>query len=197
MLEQQVILEENERQSSSDSSIEIISVEPTAPFIFSPVNEEWQKIQCERLNLTFQVKSYPEQSTEAPGLPRDSPPTRTQKIKGDGNCAYRSFSFVLTGSENSYQEVREQLVKFMSSHRDKVLWESGTNIDSYLNNTRRDGVWATEIELLAFSEMTNVAVHVYSNKVWMGYRVHSAANTVNNIYIDHVNGNHYNVVLQV
>lgn len=40
---------------------------------------------------------------------------RVEKIVGDGNCMFRSLSYVLTGSESQHAAVRAQIVMHMKT----------------------------------------------------------------------------------
>ena len=37
-------------------------------------------------------------------------PRRVKSIMGDGNCLFRSFSYLITGTEQQYAQVREAIL---------------------------------------------------------------------------------------
>ena len=92
----------------------------TWPFRFNPVNEEWQRNLCAIMGLQFVAASGLHMGGPEVTLTR---PCTTHSIKGDGNCLFRTLSFIITGSEEHHTLVREailhhmlQIAHFMLSH---------------------------------------------------------------------------------
>ena len=79
-------------------------------FHYNPVNEEWQREQCERLGLLFcRPNGVGPGGLNVP-LTR---PTKFMTIVGDGNCLFRSFSLILTGSEEQHLAIRGAIIQHM------------------------------------------------------------------------------------
>ena len=92
----------------------------TWQFRFNPVNEEWQRNSCAIMGLQFVAASG--LNTGGPEVTLICPCT-TQSIKVDGNCLFRTLSFIITGSKEQHTLVREailhhmlQIAHFMLSH---------------------------------------------------------------------------------
>ena len=84
----------------------------TWPFKFHSVDEQWQRGTCASLGFNFKKTNG-----VAPGsvsLPLTCPDQQKVKsIMGDGNCMFRSLSYVITGSENQHKDVRAKIVQHM------------------------------------------------------------------------------------
>ena len=72
------------------------------PFKFYSVDEQWQHNACTTLGVQFVI------SNRTPRGPNVDlrPPNHIKRIKGDGNCLFRSFSYIITGSEEQHMAVR-------------------------------------------------------------------------------------------
>ena len=67
-------------------------------------------------------------------------PSATYRIKGDGNCFFRSLSQVLTGSQDVHQEVRLLVTSFME-HNATIpefagMLVSNESMEQYLKRTK-------------------------------------------------------------
>ena len=128
---------------SSDASMPLT-------FRFNLVNEEWQHNSCGIMGLQFVAAS---------GLHMGGPevtltcPRTTHSIKGDGNCLFRTLSFIITGSEEQHTLVHEailhhmlQIAHFMLSHH----INDHSSVSEYIKHTcmDQDGTWGTDIENL-------------------------------------------------
>ncbi|KAK3587099.1 hypothetical protein CHS0354_023554 [Potamilus streckersoni] len=102
-------------------------------------------------------------------------PAKHAQMRGDGNCLFRTFSYIIFGVQTHYAEIRQK------------NWE--------------DGKWATDVEKRAVASMLNTNVFVYctygkeQNSSWNKYTpINSASES--SMYILHRN-NHYEPVLDV
>ena len=125
-------------------------------------------------------------------------PTGFKNIRGDGNCMFRAFSFIITGSEDQHMQVRHAIIQHMRVIG-SALWES--QISSLLRNLRRigevsgensqsgtefttggidryiaatgmdrDKTWDSEVEIMVLSHLLNAAVYTYdTNNRWSKY----------------------------
>ena len=97
----------------------------------------------------------------------------------------------------------------MIEHRTNILTNLTKFIDynpsNYLNESAliEDGTWATEAEIVATANLLGHDIYTYSKygdcMKWMN---HPASLSLQNsteyaLYIDHVNSNHYDVVISV
>ena len=164
-------------------------------FKYNPVDVEWQLRVCRLLGLGF---CGPNRIT--PGSPNAplANPVGFKNIRGDGNCMFRSLSFIITGSEDQHMHVRRAIIRHM---RDigNVLWESqispllnnlrsigevsvGNNqspnadhmagINQYIAATRmdHDKTWGSEVEIMVLAHLLDTAVYSYDTaRGWNRY----------------------------
>ena len=68
---------------------------------YCPTDEEWQRHTCELLGLRFR-RTF-ECQDGGPDTILTRPDCHTLKrIMGDGNCLFRSLSYIITGSEDQH-----------------------------------------------------------------------------------------------
>ena len=177
--------------------LEITRVElNTSQFRYYSGNVEWQQRICEELQL-----EYCGPNGIASGSP-SSPlinPIGFKNIHGDGNCMFRVFSFIITGSEDQHMQVHHAIIRHMRVIN-SALWES--QISSLLRNLRHigevpgdnsqssgtefttggidryiaatgmdhDKTWGFEVEIMVLSHLLNAAVYTYdTNSGWSKY----------------------------
>ena len=69
---------------------------------FHSVDEEWQRETCRQLGLQFEWPNGVSAGSSKTPLTRPDM-RKIKKITGDGNCMFRAFSRILTGSERQHQ----------------------------------------------------------------------------------------------
>ena len=177
------------------------------PFKYNPVDVQWQQRACHSLGLNNHG-----QNGVLPGGAdvQLTPPTLTKTIDGDGNCFFRTISYILTESQLQHMDVRRATVQHMrtiggllSPHLDG----SYNDIEQYINATYMDmdGIWATDVEILAVSHLLNVPVFSFLESIQRWQRL--APNNVDKtlpesehgemaIYMHHPR-DHFDVVMSV
>lgn len=82
-----------------------------------------------------------------------------------------------------------------------LLRSPSQSLEDYLMSMSCVGTWATEFEIIAMSHMLNVNIFTYSDCAWKKYSGSLVDRLFppidGSIYLNHVNGNHYNVVESV
>ena len=184
------------KTDGTDSELAITGVyTDNSYFKYNPVDVEWQLRVCHLLGLGF---CGPNRIT--PGSPNAplANPVGFKNIQGDGNCMFRSLSFIITGSEDQHMHVRRAIIRHM---RDigNVLWESqispllnnlrsigevavGYNqspnadhmagINQYIAATRmdHDKTWGSEVEIMVLAHLLDTAVYSYDTaRGWNRY----------------------------
>jgi len=79
-------------------------------------------------------------------------------VTPDGNCLFRSVCDLIEGKEDNHSFYRELAISFVSNNKDaflKFLAES-EDINSHVQNMKKDGSWAGHIEILALCACLNV-----------------------------------------
>jgi hypothetical protein len=168
------------------------------------LNQHTQWHICASLGLALFCVLYTPVSVNLT-LHRLAPPSRTQPTGADGNCLFRSISFVLTGSEGQFHVIRELVCNYI----EKFYASLGVN-QSYkaVSRMRDSGIWGTDVEILALSSLLRCNIFVYTN---VGTRDGSArwirfepintlpspvvTDSVYSIFLNHLNGNHFEPVI--
>lgn len=93
-------------------------------------------------------------------------------MMGDGNCMFRSLSFVLSGSQYQHFAVRKLVCNHVYSIERSTLGHIAPHlsVEDYLKSTHmsKNNVLGTDVQLRAFANLfnTNVNVYVYEHKSW-------------------------------
>ncbi|KAK3105150.1 hypothetical protein FSP39_018213 [Pinctada imbricata] len=131
-------------------------------------------------------------------------PKTWHRVMADGNCFFRALSFALSNTEENHIKLRELVCEHALSQPDvftSILRAGHESILCYLEKTkmREDCVWATEFEIYVASSLLDCTIYTFSKGTWIKFAM-PTANERNipdkhKIYLDHVNGLHYDVVL--
>ena len=103
----------NEVPRASDHDIVLINVQGgsgTCPFTFHPIDEAWQCAACRHVGVNFVIKC--DLGEGGPNVPLTYP-RRYRLIKGDGNCLFHSFSYLITGIERQHTQVHRAIVNHL------------------------------------------------------------------------------------
>ena len=156
---------------------------------------------CSIMNLPLVVKHNFKPSKKL------GEPSKLLHILGDGNCLFRAFSCVITGRKTYHMNVREQIINHMRDIETLLLPHMNTSLKGYLAKTKMagNGVWGTDVEILTAASLLSADIFVYT-KFGGAYKWQRFSRTMLDgkrpesdcsIYLNHTNGNHYDVVLDV
>ena len=173
---------------------------------FNPVHEQWQRTACNLTGLQFVSRCDLEGGGPSVPLTR---PHRVRHILGDGNCLFRSLSYI-TGTEAQHLQVREALLNHLVSIEDMMIGHhiSGeySSVVEYIRGTNmdRNGTWDTDIELITASHMLNTSLSMYDtvSGTWTTYGPHNVDRSLSanvsdmSMYIRHP-PDHFDVVCSV
>ena len=91
------------------------------------------------------------------------------RVKSDtnANCLFSSLSLAISWGEISPNEIRQLICDYIEQNKEFFLQyeERVSDIDKYIRNMRKDKVWGEDIEIEAFSQIFNVNVTVFINKL--------------------------------
>ena len=199
--------------TNDDDDVEIIeelsrSFDCSHPnFRYYQVDEQWQRHLCSMLRLEC-TKIY-DRSSCSNEAPLTAPTARcVQHTLGDGNCLFRSLSFVLTGSEQSHMNVRLLICEHMHKISRLMLSHIAacTSVQEYISDSRMNvsTVWGSNREIYTFSNMCQVNVYVYDmqRRSWSVYSPNLASDIMNvdcsikSVYLRHP-VDHYDVVVRI
>ena len=200
------------KSTSPSPETPIIVSEVQSPFIFHCVDEKWQHESCGLLKINFACCNKMNKGT--PCMPLTQP-KQTHPIGGDGNCMFRSVSYVMTGSQEHHLEVRAKTLEHMETIAPLVLghirgrssvMSKFSSVKEYVQHTKMDkqGTWGTEIELLVLSHLLKTSIYTYltTNKKWFVFspskldKKLAFDSTSKSVYLRHP-PIHYDVVLNV
>ena len=142
---------------------------------FKPVCTEWQQEMCGRFNFNLTLKRKSRYSHLNPPSPIsiDHEPQKTIRIRGDGNCFFRTVSHIVSGDQEGHTSVRIAIVRYLRQNP-QVVPDSQT-MDQYLLQSKMETPrsWATEVEIFATATLLNTPIWIYApygkNLRWMKY----------------------------
>ena len=133
-----------------------------------PVDLTWQKAASGAFSIPSNVMIIPSMSHQGYGTPLDAhKPGLVKPVKGDGNCLFRSFSYVITGSEEHHLDIRHWVCEYINLYREKIEKFSGKQNYVSVSKMAKPGVWGTDIEIMAVD--TNVYTYTKhgSSQCWL------------------------------
>ena len=154
------------------NSTESINQEPE-PFQFKPPNHEWQE------QISSVLKSAVKHTyTSGPDkyIRPDAKTIRTVNMRGDGNCLFRAFSYVVLGVQTHHSLIRQAIVDFMKENENLMKGITRDSVPRYLCTSMMasENTWGTEVEIFAFATLTRSVVYVYSQygskEKWLEYK---------------------------
>jgi hypothetical protein len=145
-----------EREERTDGSFEVNTKQESSKFenedlmdscyekkekFFNHVDEKWQDEKACHFSRTLHlIERNPKQDI----IKELSLNPRVTKLKGDGNCYFRSICLTLTGSQRQHNVVRDDIVKWMNEN-DKLIKNNFGQIYLEESNMELNGEWATEV----------------------------------------------------
>ena len=99
---------------------------------------------------------------------KNTEPLAQLPIAQDGNCLFRAFSSILTGSQDSHSKIRAEICRYIvpqgASFLSRYIKTKFVNLTpaEYLQNHQmyHDCVWGTDVEIIALSKMLDVDIYV-------------------------------------
>ena len=125
-------------------------------------------------------------------------------ILGDGNCFFRTISYLLLGQEVKHDVIRARIVDYIMdpNNIDKLRsyipqhYPSG---EAYIQGEAMGDLttWATEVELLACAQLSGKDIMCYCHRTWLRYPASGKPRkpTRSAFFIANKNGNHFNPVI--
>ena len=99
--------------SMNTDEVEIVMDHHIDSILYLPVGTGWQQQKCESLGLVF-LHGNNLQCKDPMRIGTSQAPKANFRIRGDGNCLFRSIAQIPTRSQNDHQEVRLQVTSHMS-----------------------------------------------------------------------------------
>ena len=123
----------------------------------------------------------------------------------DGNCLFRSFSYLLFGHQRAHEMIRSLVCAYIMSpanwvHLRPYIREYGSGV-GYIHASHMDTLkeWGTEVELFAFAQLTRKDVVVYAYNRWLIYcsSGSSQRRSLQAFYLNNATGKHFDPVVAV
>ena len=190
-------------------SITTTATNPVIPerYRFNPVSQEWQQMICARLQLKFICQnSY---DAGGPNVHLTHPnTTQITHIVVDGNCLFRAFAYILTGTQRQHKSIRRLIIHHLPNIAQELIRigiiENHT-LNDYLSVSRmhKQGTWGSTVEIVAFANLIQANsysynteenyYHMFSPRVAEPLRF-SEDYTQSSLYLLYTGNNHFNVV---
>ncbi|KAG7999536.1 ATP-dependent DNA helicase PIF1 [Nibea albiflora] len=191
------------KRKSSDitavnSDVEFICDVSSKGLQFDPLDKRVAQALCKQLNVDFEKQDR--QTCSSAGML--GTPCTSDSIVADGNCFFRAVSQAVSGTQKNHLKVRRAVVRHVERNAlqyTSFLRSQYSTVDEYLNSSRMRyvGSWATEFEIQATADLLGVSIYTYYNDRWLKYSCKNKAMSKQGIYLQHVNGCHYEVVVCV
>ncbi|KAL8581212.1 hypothetical protein ACOMHN_038313 [Nucella lapillus] len=149
------------------------SCQPPLRMKFHPVDGAWQKDRASSLNFPRLFRRHP--SRESVEVDITATPLDPVSVKGDGNCFFRSVSFVLLGTESKYKEFRKIICNWIEKNDKRFYGTSARENYVATSNMKIDRTWATEVEIFAAATLLDTPVYVFTREApgrqpqWLKY----------------------------
>ncbi len=148
-------------------------LQQVCPFRFYPSDEQWQRNACAIVGLQFHGNNK-----ERPGGPnvalKRSDLRTVKRIRDDGNCLFRSFAYIIAGSEDQHKAVRAVILNHMVDIAHFLLGPHITqysSVQDYIRATDMDiaKTWSTDIEMLTLAHLLKSPVLCCHRTVCLAY----------------------------
>lgn len=138
-------------------SLKIFNSEWTFPENLTLFQKNWQIETCNELGISFVERDVLYLPSSHLGVP-----STCFKIRGDGNCLFRSIAFAVSGNEELHLYIRNIITSFIAKSRNPIVYNETP--EDYLKRTkmRENGVWGTDIEIYFAAKVFNCSIFVYS-----------------------------------
>nr|XP_015924495.1 uncharacterized protein LOC107452520 [Parasteatoda tepidariorum] len=87
---------------------------------------------------------------------------KIRKIEGDGNCLFRSMSYLIFGKQREHEYLRDLVVRYVTEHWEQFSdYNVDEDMDSYKISMCSFGTYGGELEIVAFSKIFQTQPVVY------------------------------------
>jgi len=148
-------------ETQDESDLEMEQETGSGPaFVFKPTEKEWREYHSERLSFGKPVSCPKRVAQDILGVPEI-----VENVAGDGNCFFRALSREISAMESNHSGIRNALVKFMTDAKNAEVFETYSGREDYVNDSAMgdNGVWATDVEIVAASTLLQTDTYVYTS----------------------------------
>ncbi|KAK3612219.1 hypothetical protein CHS0354_039492 [Potamilus streckersoni] len=113
------------------NDVRILHVEVETGIVFDPPSENWQKEMstCFGIKVNNYHNIFPTRQVSI-----NTRAAKHAQMRGDGNCLFRTFSYIIFGVQTHYAEIRQKNTEYMTKNR--IIFEQYTNetLTNYLKS---------------------------------------------------------------
>nr|XP_043868972.1 uncharacterized protein LOC122758736 [Solea senegalensis] len=185
------------RSDPVDSDVAFVSEVTVKELVFNPVRNDVARTLCDKLHVESEKVDDVFSIVGVLGAP-----CKKDTIVGDGNCFFRSVSQAVCGSQKNHRKIRLAVVKQLEDNAvayESILRSEFSSVSDYVIKSRMRyvGSWATEVEIQAAADCLGVSIFTYIGDRWLEYSCKNRQFSSQAVYLDNVNGNHYETVVCV
>ncbi|XP_071855229.1 uncharacterized protein [Apostichopus japonicus] len=204
-------IEQHSVGQSNITDINLQSIHTYDTFTFFPPDDLWRDGKIAILKQLITDKNEQIHTSSYPNFPdicspilytNTARPCNIWRIVGDGNCFFRSLSFIITKSENNHHILRRLIVQ---SLQECDLPSTSKSVQDYMQTSHMsdDSVWATEVEIMTAAKVLQTDIYTYavSGSEWKWLRFPACGSLSERIdtnkraiYIQNTNRSHFDVV---
>ncbi|XP_061601162.1 uncharacterized protein LOC133463585 [Cololabis saira] len=165
---------------------------------FDPLSKDVAQSICKRLNVVFEKVDQ----QVAVGVGLLGVPCKNENIEADGNCFFRALSQAVSGTQSSHRKIRLAVVKHLQKNASEyisILRSEYSSVADYVRESKMTyvGSWATEVEIQAAADCLGVDIFTFCDGRWLEYSCKYNGLSKQGIYLENINGNHYETVVCV
>ncbi|XP_071854487.1 uncharacterized protein [Apostichopus japonicus] len=204
-------VEQHSVGQSNITDINLQSIHTHDTFTFFPPDDLWRDGKIAILKQFITDNNEQIHTSSYPNFPNicspilytnTARPCNIWRIVGDGNCFFRSLSFIITKSENNHHILRHLIVQ---SLLECDLPSTSKSVQDYIQTSHMsdDSVWATEVEIMTAAKLLQTDIYTYavSGSEWKWLRFPACGSLSERIdtnkraiYIQNTNRSHFDVV---
>ena len=171
---------------------------------FLPIDLSWQMMKAGQLSLQIHSVVQGNKSSKNQQIGN---PLELKRTIPDGNCFFRAISYIISGCEEKHVAVREAIVHHMLTLGCKLksVLPANEEVKSYIQSSKnmQPRTWATHVEIFTTAHLLKTDIYIYTkcgnSFKWLKHSGKfldtNLAVEKSAVYLQHTNGNHYDVVL--
>lgn len=163
---------DNGTQNLTNNNDLVFVCETHEQYRFLLLNNKEKTTLCKSLNVPL-LHNSDNQLSQCHGQDLGEPICH-KEISRDGNCYFRAISYALTNTEDFHNIMRNAVCAHILDNKElfkKILRNDQQSVENYIasSSMSQNGVWATEVEILAMAHLLKVDIYTFSEGHWLRY----------------------------
>ena len=113
-------------------------------------------------------------------IKRGQAPKNVQEAGGDGDCWYKSISYIITGRSSQHQKIRKKILAFMEKNKQVLRLHNNElvnlndcleprplnqndPVDYYIKEHKKPGTWADQVIIAFTSCMFKTKINIFNS----------------------------------